>query len=81
VPLLVTRAKESGSFLSWLSCLFSTKTNIVHVFESQISGAAQTTTRAVHAARAAMIAAASCGAETRARKRKQDLDVQVGIRV
>ena len=40
-----------------------------------------TTTRAVHAARAAMVAAASCGAKTPARKRKRDLDSQAGVAI
>ena len=39
------------------------------------------TTRAVHASPAAMVAAASCGAKTRARKRKRDLDAQAGVAI
>jgi orotate phosphoribosyltransferase-like protein len=51
------------------------------VFEFQISGAKRTTTRALHAARAAMVAEATRGVETRARKRKRDLDAQVGVAI
>jgi hypothetical protein len=49
------------------------------VFGSEISGAARTTTRAAHAAPAAMVAEATRGVETRARKRKRDLDAQAGV--
>ena len=54
-----------------------TKTNNDdRVFESEIWGAARTTTRAAHASPAAMVVDATRGAETRARKRKRDLDAQ-----
>jgi hypothetical protein len=59
-----------------------------HVFESQISGGAHNDareaharTRAVHAASALMVAEASRGVETRARKRKRDLDSQAGVAI
>ena len=59
-----------------------TKTkNHDRVFESWISRAARTTTRAVHAAQAAMVAEATRGVETRARKHKRDLDAQVGVAI
>ena len=61
----------------------STKTNNDDTFfpESQISGAARTTTRAGHPEPAAMVAEASRGVETRARKRKRDLDAQAGVAI
>jgi hypothetical protein len=50
--------------------------------ESQIYvGAARTTTRAVHAAQHVMVAEATRGVETRARKRKRDLDAQAGVAI
>ena len=48
-------------------------------FGSEIWGAARTTTRAAHASPAAMVAEATRGVETRARKRKRDLDAQAGV--
>jgi hypothetical protein len=45
------------------------------------SRGARVTTRAVHASPAAMVAAASRGAMTRARKRKRDLDAQAGVAI
>jgi len=58
----------------------TTKTNNDdRVLESdEIWGAARTTTRAVHAAPAAMVAESTRSVETRARKRKRELDAQVG---
>jgi hypothetical protein len=43
------------------------------------SRGARVTTRAVHAASALMVAEASRGVETRARKRKRELDAQAGV--
>ena len=48
---------------------------------SQISGAARTATRAVHAAQHAMVAKKTRGEETRARKRKRDLAAQTGVAI
>jgi hypothetical protein len=42
---------------------------------------ARATTRAVHAASALMVAEASRGVETRARKRKRDLAAQAGVAI
>ena len=50
--------------------------------ESQIyAGAAAQQTRAVHAAQHVMVAEATRGVETRARKRKRDLDAQAGVAI
>ena len=61
----------------------STKTNNDDTFfpESQISGVARTTTRAGHPEPAAMVAEASRGVETRARKRKRYLAAQAGVAI
>ena len=49
------------------------------VLESEIWGAARTTTRAAHASPAAMVSDAALSVETRARKRTRDLDAQAGV--
>ena len=50
--------------------------------ESQIyAGAAAQQTRAVHAAQHVMVTEATRGVETRARKRKRDLDAQAGVAI
>ena len=46
---------------------------------SQISGAARTTSRAAHAAQATMVAEAMLGVETHARKRKRERAAQAGV--
>jgi hypothetical protein len=65
----ITRSGEGG-----------TKTNNDdRVLQSEIWGSARTTTRAAHASPAAMVAEATRGVETRARKRKRDIDAQAGV--
>ena len=57
-----------------------TKTNN-EFLKSEIWGAARTTTRAAHAAPAAMVAEATRSVETRARKQKRKLDAQAGVAI
>ena len=69
------------STLSVCSSPFRFTTNDEHVLKSQISGAARTATRAVHAAQHAMVAQKTRGEETRPRKRKRDLGAPAGVAI
>ena len=72
-------------------CEISSAENRLHCFlaieetsassAAQMIAAARTTTRAVHATPATMVAEASRGVETRARKRKRDLAAQAGVAI